>query len=113
MVAAGPGNDSTATLCSNGALVSLFDYLGGSPDPGGTWSGPAAHPGQFDPATDPPGVYTYSVTGPPPGSATVTVTVVDAPDAGINGTATYCSSDPAVNLFTLLGGTPDAGGAWT
>ncbi len=113
VVAAGPGNDSTATLCSNGALVSLFDYLGGSPDPGGTWSGPAAHPGQFDPATDPPGVYTYSVTGPPPGSATVTVTVVDAPDAGINGTATYCSSDPAVNLFTLLGGTPDAGGAWT
>lgn len=94
-------------------MVSLFDHLGGSPDPGGVWSGPAAHPGFFDPAIDIPGSFTYTVTGPPVASATVTVVVNAAPDAGTTGNYTTCSNGPAVDLFTLLGGTPEAGGGWT
>lgn len=112
-LAAGPGTNGTANLCSSGVPVQLINYLGGSPDPGGTWSGPAAHPGTFDPATDLPGVYTYTVAGPPVASATVTVSVATAPDAGTSNTLSVCVNGPAVNLFTALGGTPNPGGAWT
>lgn len=110
---AGPGIDGTATLCSNGAQVQLIDFLGGTPDPGGTWSGPAAHPGIFDPATDAPGTYIYTVAGPPVESASVTVIVHALPNAGTNGTTTVCSNDAAFDLFSKLGGTPDPGGTWS
>lgn len=112
-LASGPGTNGTATLCGTGAAVQLVTYLGGSPDPGGTWSGPAAHPGTFDPTTDAPGVFTYTVTGPPVASATVTVSVVAPANAGGNGTYSTCSNGVAVDLFTKLTGTPASGGAWT
>lgn len=113
LVALGAGNDSTASLCSSGNPVQLIDYLGGSPDPGGTWSGPAAHPGTFDPATDAPGVFTYTVAGPPVSSATVTVTVVAASNAGSNNSYTACSSDASFSMRSKLGGTPQPGGTWS
>ncbi len=113
LLAAGPGTNGTATLCSNGAPVQLIDYLGGSPDPGGTWSGPALHPGTFDPATDAPGVYTYTIAGPPVQSATVTVVVHALPQAGSNGSLVACSSGAAVPLLAQLGGTPDPDGTWS
>lgn len=109
----GPGTDGTATLCANGPLVSLFDYLGGSPDLGGTWSGPAAHPGFFDPAADVPGTFTYTVPGPPVESAQVTVIIHALPNAGTNGSLSICSNAPAVDLFTVLGGSPQPSGGWT
>lgn len=109
------GTDGAATLCNNGTPVDLFSYLGGTPDLGGTWTGPGggAHAAIFDPATDTPGAYVYTVTGPPDASATVTVTVVDAPDAGSDGSLTVCSNGAPVDLFSRLGGSPDAGGTWT
>lgn len=110
---AGPGTDGTAILCSDGAPVQLIDFLGGMPQPGGTWSGPAAHPGTFDPATDVPGVFTYTVPGSPVTIANVTVIVHALPDAGSNGALTVCSNDPGVDLLTVLGGSPDATGSWT
>src|SRR5690606_17984564 len=110
---AGPGTDGAVALCSNGPAIQLIAHLGGTPEPGGTWSGPAAHPGTFDPATDAPGVYTYTVTGPPVASATVTVTVHDLPWAGTNGAVAVCANGAPVNLFSQLTGAPDAGGAWT
>ena len=110
---AGPGTNGTATLCSNGAVVQLITYLGGSPDPGGTWSGPAAHPGTFDPATDIPGVYTYTVPGPPVASASVMVVVHTAPNAGTNATYTACSNDAPFSMRSKLGGSPQPGGMWS
>ncbi|MBK6892157.1 MAG: gliding motility-associated C-terminal domain-containing protein [Flavobacteriales bacterium] len=107
---ADPGTNGTATLCSNGAAVQLIDSLNGTPDAGGTWSGPAAHPGTFDPATDAPGAFTYTVGL---SSATVTVTVHGLPSAGTAGTLISCINGPAVDLFTRLGDSPDVGGAWT
>ncbi|XLS30176.1 gliding motility-associated C-terminal domain-containing protein [Flavobacteriaceae bacterium M23B6Z8] len=111
------GEDSTNAVCSNDAPVDLFTFLGGTPDTGGTWS-PAltSGTGVFDPAADTAGTYTYTVTGAnacTDDSATVTISIETAPDPGINGSALYCENDPPIDLFTLLGGTPDTGGAWT
>ena len=42
----------------------------------------------------------------------VLVTVNEPADAGTDGSITTCSSGAGVDLATLLGGTPDAGGIW-
>jgi hypothetical protein len=111
------GTNGSLTLCGNGASVSLFAQLGGTPQAGGTWSGPSAVlGGNYNPATMNPGVYTYTVTGVAPctnATATVTVTENAATNAGTNGTLTVCSSGAAASLFAQLGGTPQAGGAWS
>jgi hypothetical protein len=72
--------------------------------------------GPFDPSADPEGVYTYAVTALPPcvsASTTVNVDVNPAPYAGDDGSVSLCSSDPDVDLFTVLGGGPQTGGTWT
>ncbi|GGW77504.1 gliding motility-associated C-terminal domain-containing protein [Salegentibacter mishustinae] len=60
--------------------VNLITYLGGNPDLTGTWS-PGNENGDFDPATDESGVYTYTVTNDNECQdlATVTVTFSDEP----------------------------------
>ncbi len=73
-----PGTDGTIDLCNSSAPVNLFSILGGSPNTGGTWSGPSSltggDQGTFDPSTMNFGTYTYTVgTAPCEASATVTV----------------------------------------
>lgn len=111
------GTDGTIDFCSDTAPQDLFNALGGTPDAGGTWS-PALTSGNgiFDPTVDAAGTYTYTVTGTgacPDDTALVTVSITVAPDAGIDGTATFCTNDAPQNLFDSLGGTPDAGGTWS
>lgn len=112
------GSDGASTVCSVDAPILLFALLGDAPDVNGSWTTPGGdpHSGTFIPGTDAPGVYTYTVEGQGPcndDEATVTMTVVPAPDAGSNGSLTICSDASPVDLFTQLGGTPDAGGTWT
>ena len=109
------GTDANLTVCDQGAAVNLFNSLGGTPDAGGTWSGGLVG-GMYDPAVNTPGAYTYTVTGTNPcGNATATVTVSEtgSPDAGTDGAVTVCSDGSAIDLFTELGGSPDAGGSWS
>ncbi|MBK8950818.1 MAG: hypothetical protein IPM68_18760 [Flavobacteriales bacterium] len=112
------GTDGAITVCDAGAAVGLFAQLGGTPDAGGSWTDPLgnAHSGSFDPSTDAAGVYTYTLAALAPclgDQSTVTVTVTSTPDAGVDGAITVCDQGAAVGLFAQLGGTPDAGGAWT
>ncbi len=111
------GQNGALTLCTDSASQNLFDFLGGTPQVGGTWSPAlASGTGIFNPAVDAPGVYTYTFFGNQPcdnDTATVTVSVNPIPNAGTDGTAFFCSNYPAADLFTSLGGTPQTGGTWS
>ncbi|MBC2844755.1 gliding motility-associated C-terminal domain-containing protein [Winogradskyella flava] len=112
------GTSASLDLCSNNtSTIDLFDSLGGTPETGGTWSPTlSSGTGIFDPAVDPAGIYTYTVTGAPPctdASSTVTVSIIAEPNAGLDANLDLCSNDSAIDLFNILGGTPDAGGVWT
>ncbi|MFT3687300.1 MAG: gliding motility-associated C-terminal domain-containing protein [Phycisphaerales bacterium] len=110
------GTNGSVTLCSNGASEDLFNSLGGTPQAGGTWSPAlASGTGLFDPTVDTAGTYTYTVgsTCVTPSTATVTVTIITAPNSGGTGqTLTTCADQSAVDLLTGLDGTQDAG-TWT
>ena len=63
------GNDGAATLCFTAASgVNLFDYLGGNPDPNGTWTDPGntgvniSNPQNVNFQGSPPGIYTFDYT---------------------------------------------------
>ncbi|HQV74300.1 MAG TPA: gliding motility-associated C-terminal domain-containing protein [Flavobacteriales bacterium] len=110
MMDPGPGTDGTASLCINGPTVQLITYLGGSPDPGGVWTGPSATTGSFTPGTNVAGVYTYTQGG---SSATVTVSVSNLSNAGTSATAPICSNAAPFALISKLTGSPQNTGAWT
>jgi len=111
------GFDAEYATCVNGAAIDLLTLLAGDPDGTGTWSGPSgAMNGSFQPGTDPEGTYTYSVPGTTPcpnATAEITITVEIMPNAGTNGSTTVCPEAAVVDLFALLGGTPDTDGTWT
>ena len=112
------GSDSVVSLCAGTSIVSLFGLLGGAPDPGGVWIGPSSlgggDLGNFDPASNTAGVYTY-IAGAAPcqDSAEVFVTIDTPGNPGSNGTVSMCFGDPSTDLFLALGGTPDLGGSWS
>ncbi|MEO8066114.1 MAG: hypothetical protein ABI599_00335, partial [Flavobacteriales bacterium] len=111
-----PGTNGSVTICGTGVPVNLFAQLGGTPDPGGNWTAPGngAHSGMYDPLSDAPGIYTYTVGNAcASASATVTVTETAGPNAGTNGILNLCTNSTATNMFASLLGAPQAGGSWT
>src|SRR5690554_5657634 len=111
------GLDGSLDLCESDNPIDLFTILGGTPDSGGTWSPTlSSGTGVFDPQVDSAGVYTYTISGTSPcadDSATVTITITPAADAGLDGFIDLCETDGPIDLFTILGGTPDTGGVWS
>ena len=110
------GNDGALTVCDLGGASALFTALTGA-DAGGVWTAPGggAHSGSFDPTTDAPGIYTYTVIGVSPcatDQAAVSVTTTGSPDAGTDGALTLCSTGVPTGLFAALNGA-DPGGTWT
>jgi gliding motility-associated-like protein len=59
--------------------------------------------------------YTVTVTDPLGcvGTSSVNITVVDPPVAGTNAIIDICTNDTSTDFFSELGGSPQAGGAWT
>jgi gliding motility-associated-like protein len=112
------GTNNVIAVCSDGVNIPLITQLGGTPDPGGAWSGPDGGPfsGIYDPGVSLPGTYWYRLQGAAPcesDSASVTVVQNTAVTAGTSTVAALCTDDATVPLITLLGGSPDIGGSWT
>lgn len=111
------GMNSTLSICSSQLPITLFNQLGGAPDPGGWWTAPNgnASNGVFGLAS-PSGCYTYTVTGIPPcanATSTLCITVTPAPDAGMNASINWCSSNGSFLMIEELNGSPQPGGTWT
>ncbi len=109
------GNDATLDICTDTNTVDLFTLLGASATTGGTWSPTlTSGTGLFDPAVDLEGVYMYSVSNAcNVSTASVDVTITDAPDAGTDNSINLCVIDGSLDLLTQLGGTPDDNGTWS
>ena len=116
-----PGMDFAISVCSNQNPVDLFDFLLGTPESGGVWSGPGITTGgdlgTFDPFTEPSGVYTYFVANGSGNqcfaSAEITVNLTNQLNAGTDNAVSLCSATSSVNLIGYLSGSPDLGGIWT
>ncbi len=66
-VPADAGADGALAVCANAAPELLIAALGGSPQTGGSWTGPSTvSGGAYDPSNMDPGAYRYIVTGTAP-----------------------------------------------
>ena len=112
---ANAGNDGAVSLCTNGPPVSLISYVSG-----GDLTGIFFENGQPTSGSSlgTPGIHflEYVVFGTSPcvnDTAQFVFSVNAATNAGLSATHTICVNAPSFNLFSVLGGTPDAGGTWT
>lgn len=107
------GSNGVHTVCENDAVFNLFNYLNGSPDPGGTWTdiNNIPVPNMFNPSTSGSGTftYTYTVLGVSPcidASADVTVTVDPLPTVTIGGSTTITQGMNTPLNFNFTGNAP-------
>lgn len=112
--AANAGLDVSPSTCSDQPSLPLFNFVSGGDLTGIFWLN--GQPLVNAPTT--PGSYPiqYVVYGTPPcenDTASVVLTVQQAPFAGSSTTATLSQGDPPVSLTSLLGGTPDPNGQWS
>ncbi len=104
---ANAGNSQVAIICKNTGLYELFDFLTGSPDATGTWTGPNGQPfsGTFDSMSSDEGIYTYTVApggSCPSDESVVTVQLGEPGNAGPDNDWSVCSDQAPVNLYALL-----------
>jgi hypothetical protein len=106
---------------SNVFTVELSDLTGSFASPVVIGSVPDVGAGSV-PCTFPVGIYpgnSWSIrvvaSNPPQvgDGYLLPIQTVPPPSAGTNGTIAVCSNEPSFNMWTLLDGSPDAGGVWT
>lgn len=112
-----PGLDTEILVCEDASSFNLMDALNGTPDLGGQWWDPNIQQVDllFDPLVQEEGTYFYVVSAAAPcpsQQAELTITFVDAIDAGENGQISVCSTEDPVELFEVLNGIPDDNGVW-
>jgi len=111
-----PGLDTAIDICIDGGLIDLLDFLKGNPDKGGFWT-PSLTNGEniFDPQTDSPGSYTYTLENKACGKSfsNLKITLVAPPNSGKDASLELCENDAPVDLNSLLGTNVDSGGYWT
>lgn len=114
-----PGGYAEITVCNSDANFQLITVLDGTPDLGGEWLDPngiTITNGIFDPGQSQAGFYTYQFDQNFPCIDTaqqVLITYEINSNAGTNGSAQVCATAAPFNLFSYLGGGPDAGGTWS
>jgi hypothetical protein len=103
------GANATAQLCANEPTVALITLLGGTPQGGGSWTGPDGSPvpsGSINPSTAASGLYTYTVqpTAPCPSDDAVLAVIIspcsaiDETNGRANGLAWLGSADGTVTF---------------
>ncbi len=111
------GSNGNVTLCASGSAVNMIDYLGGTPQPGGTWRNSANQvvDGVFNPGNEPAGNYTYYYpnVGCSAAQTVLAVGLQQPANAGNDNSTTVCESAGSFNLASLLSGNANAGGVWT
>lgn len=114
---ANPGIQTTYLICDTYTAFEMYDFLEGSPDPGGNWFGPNNQPmnGIYDPATMSSGLFVYAINNVPGCNTVFTTMFVDeraTPNAGENSSLVVCTGAAAFQLFNHIPGNPDPGGFW-
>jgi len=99
------------SFCENQSAINLVAATGG-----GVWSGVGitnATTGTFDPGVALAGSHEviYTLSGGCGAADTIFITVDQQANAGIDGSGSYCVSDPIVDLSTLVA-PADPGGVW-
>lgn len=100
------GSGNPLLFCDTDPQMNLIDQLNGQPVNNGSWTyNGFSVPGTFDPAIDPPGIYTYSISGSSSGTcpgddATVNIDIFSAASISITSPSVICSNE---NSFTLTG----------
>lgn len=114
------GMSTAMSLCGVSASLDLTNILNGSPDAGGVWTivagtGILVGPdGPYIGLTYGSNILEYTVDlAGCTASSQVTVNCVEPLGAGLDAVIVLCSNDPPISLFQNLGGSPNAGGAWT
>ncbi|MGB1206957.1 MAG: proprotein convertase P-domain-containing protein, partial [Chitinophagales bacterium] len=110
------GQSVGATFCVSDLPINLIDYLGNSPQNGGTWTAPNgnAFGDIFTPSTDQSGIYTYTIiNGICNATAFVDIALLPLPNAGQAAIHDICPTELPFNMQVFLSGTPENGGIWT
>ena len=114
--------DTEVVVCTN-ETINLFEAITGNPGENGTWTVPAGgaplNNNIFDPAINIVGDYYYEFTKDcnsipttfPP--VKVSVSIEQAPNAGISTNYSTCTNANSIDLFSLLGNNVTLGGTWT
>ncbi|HEX4888645.1 MAG TPA: T9SS type A sorting domain-containing protein [Luteibaculaceae bacterium] len=117
------GVPKDSTVCRSTTNINLFGLLTGE-DVGGTWidnnASGALTGSVFNPSVlnnnNMPATFNFTyriINACGTFNSTVAVTVIATRSAGIDDDTTICETSGAINLFSVLDGTPNTGGTWT